>query len=478
MAADGSRGFGATWGGGGGCGGGSPGGASQVLVPPSTPAQHRSPSPSGPWPRSTFGAATLANIGKGSPENQDTFVTSSNPSGSKCFVGVFDGHGEKGRRISEFSRNMITQALFNHKDLQTNPRGALEGAYHETQSQIERDYGFDAAYSGTTAVAAYQHRDRLWVANVGDSRAVLGCYSDTPGRDSDELKAVELSSDHKPSRPDERRRIVDQGGVVQQSAVPVQTNGGGLRLVRMGPERVMDKGGYGGLAVSRSLGDLSLRPYVSSMPEVVERKLSSGDRVLILGSDGVWDRVSSQEAVNIAAKLGDPVQAARMITSVARKRWQAETQGLMADDITTVVVNLDHDSSSSTSSARLPSGGHAASRPKERSSTTPPNATRRKNVSALAGAAELEISGVPSMQGSAMRRRSAATPPTMRKGDSESPLGGRRTPTGSSEGFTRHERMRRHKTANHVGLEPLRGRSSSDAERRLPNHMLPAAGRR
>merc|ERR1740130_1090896 len=105
----------------------------------------------------------------------------------------------------------------------------------------------------------------------------------------------------------------------------------------------MSKGGFGGLAVSRALGDLSLHPYVSPKPEVVERTLSSQDKMIILGSDGVWDRISSQEAVNIAARHADPVQAARMITNIARRRWQAETHGLLSDDITTVVVNLDHD---------------------------------------------------------------------------------------------------------------------------------------
>eukprot|EP00927_Polykrikos_kofoidii_P029956 TRINITY_DN25831_c0_g1_i1.p1 TRINITY_DN25831_c0_g1~~TRINITY_DN25831_c0_g1_i1.p1 ORF type:complete len:482 (-),score=59.82 TRINITY_DN25831_c0_g1_i1:176-1621(-) len=480
--ADCSRGFSQTW------GNGCSGAGAMMLVPPSTPGHHNPPSPRASWPRCSFGAATLANIGKGSPENQDTYVTSSNPTGSKCFVGVFDGHGEKGRRISEFSRNMLTKSLFSHKDLQTDPRSALEGAFFETQGQIERDYSAEASYSGTTAVTAYQHRNTLWVANVGDSRCVLGCSVDGSGRDPESLKAVDMSSDHKPSRPDERRRITEQGGVVQQSAVPVQTNGGGLRLVRMGPERVMDKGGFGGLAVSRSLGDLSLRPYVSSLPEVVERKLSARDKVLILGSDGVWDRLTSQEAVNIAGKIGDPVQAARMIASVARKRWQAETQGLLADDITAVVVNLEHDSSCGSSphsqlqlEGRVPSRGSSASRVnvKERSISTPPNSMRRKTTMAHP-ATEFDMTAMQTTVHT-RRRPSAAATLKGESSEAQSP-GGHRPVTGGTEaaqgGFNRHERLRRHKTTNHVGLEPLRGRATPVTDRNLPNHLMPAAGRR
>lgn len=100
--------------------------------------------------------------------------------------------------------------------------------------------------------------------------------------------------------------------------------------------------------MSRSLGDLSLRPYVSSQPELVKRKLDGRDKVLVLGSDGIWDHVSSQEAVEIAGRHGDPNQAARELTGLARRRWNAETEGLVSDDITAVVVRLGSDSRAST----------------------------------------------------------------------------------------------------------------------------------
>lgn len=255
--------------------------------------------------------------------------------------------------MSEFARSAMSKSLFAHKGLHSDPKQALESAYRDTQSQIEQVHRMDAAESGTTAVAAYQHRDRLLVANVGDSRAVLGrCDTARKG-----MRAVELTSDQKPSRADEKQRILAAGGKVDQLAFPVWHPQRGFRLMRGGPERVMDSSGFGGLAMSRSLGDLSLRPYVSSQPEMVERKLDSKDKFLILATDGVWDTVSSQEAIDIAGRRDDPIAAAREITGVARRRWQSETDGQLSDDITAVVVKLDHEAlgASPAASSRMDS---------------------------------------------------------------------------------------------------------------------------
>lgn len=157
------------------------------------------------------------------------------------------------------------------------------------------------------------------------------------------LRAIELSSDQRPGRADERQRILAEGGVVAQSSITLRNPlGGRPRVLRVGPERVWDRTGCCGLQVTRSLGDLSMHPYVTSQPEVCERELDARDKLLILGTDGIWDRIGSQEAIDIAFRYKDPSTAARELTSVARQRWRSETSGQLSDDITAVVVNLDY----------------------------------------------------------------------------------------------------------------------------------------
>ncbi|KAM7259688.1 hypothetical protein ACFE04_015429 [Oxalis oulophora] len=122
---------------------------------------------------------------------------------------------------------------------------------------------------GSTAVVSVVTNDKIIVANCGDSRAVL-CRNG---------KAIPLSSDHKPDRPDELHRIQEAGG----------------RVIYWDGPRVL-----GVLAMSRAIGDNYLKPYVSCEPEVTVTDRSVEDDCLILASDGLWDVVSNETACGVA----------------------------------------------------------------------------------------------------------------------------------------------------------------------------------
>ncbi|CAH8306319.1 unnamed protein product [Eruca vesicaria subsp. sativa] len=121
---------------------------------------------------------------------------------------------------------------------------------------------------GSTAVVSILTPEKIIVANCGDSRAVL-CRNG---------KAIPLSSDHKPDRPDELDRIQAAGG----------------RVIYWDCPRVL-----GVLAMSRAIGDSYLKPYVISKPEVTVTDRVKEDEFLILASDGLWDVVSNETACNV-----------------------------------------------------------------------------------------------------------------------------------------------------------------------------------
>lgn len=256
--------------------------------------------------------------------------------GDDAVIGVYDGHGQHGHLVSAFVKDRLAAEMRQiDREVLRDPataKAALAAAHQRTQEALKTS-GIDVSLSGSTACTALKRGRQLLVANVGDSRAVLGTLE--PG--GTKWVARDLSNDHKPDSTAERQRIESNGGVVMPSRMP------GVGYV--GPARVWDRSQRYGLACSRSMGDTV---YVNgpenaggviSEPEISSHRLSKGDKVLIFGSDGVWDHVSSAEAVAIAANAKTPQAASDRIAQIARERWRRN--GPMQDDITAVVVGLN-----------------------------------------------------------------------------------------------------------------------------------------
>ncbi|KAG8363042.1 hypothetical protein BUALT_BualtUnG0011000 [Buddleja alternifolia] len=124
---------------------------------------------------------------------------------------------------------------------------------------------------GSTAVVVVVSSSHIIVSNCGDSRAVL--YR---GKEP-----IALSIDHKPNRDDEYARIEASGGKV------IQWNG----------HRV-----FGVLAMSRSIGDRYLKPWIIPEPEIMFMPRAREDECLVLASDGLWDVMTNEEACEVARK--------------------------------------------------------------------------------------------------------------------------------------------------------------------------------
>ena len=170
--------------------------------------------------------------------------------------------------------------------------------------------------SGAAGVIALLSSDFLCVANVGDCRAVLGMGAEvggadtTPSADDDaepkHLVAMPLSRDHKPGLAEERARIERAGGKVQ--AIGQDENLGFEIVVEKVPQR---------LRVSRAWGDFyfkkgwggdgagSINPadlVVTPLPEVRVVPRGGRELFLLLACDGVWDVMTSQEAVDFVGQ--------------------------------------------------------------------------------------------------------------------------------------------------------------------------------
>ncbi|KAG5394395.1 hypothetical protein IGI04_024358 [Brassica rapa subsp. trilocularis] len=210
------------------------------------------------------------------------------------------GHG--GAAAAEYLKRHLFSNLITHPNFISDTKSAIADAYNHTDSELLKSENNHTIDAGSTASTAILVRDRLLVANVGDSRAVI-CRAGT---------AFAVSRDHKPDQSDERERIENAGGFVMWA----------------GTWRV---GGV--LAVSRSFGDRLLKEYVIADPEIQEEKIDDSLEFLILASDGLWDVFSNEEAVEVVKEVEDPEESTKKLVGEAIKRGSA-------DNITCVVVRF------------------------------------------------------------------------------------------------------------------------------------------
>lgn len=187
--------------------------------------------------------------------------------GSASYYAVFDGHN--GLEAAVYGVSHLHQFLAESHYYPTDPVLAFKDAFRKTDEEFIHKSGKENLRSGTTAVCALLRpkESMLYIAWLGDSQAVIvkqGC-------------PTQIVKPHKPDREDERERIEGMGGSV----------------LFWGTWRV-----NGQLAVSRAIGDLEYKPYVSAEPDVKAIPLDGTEDFLILACDGLWDFVSEQEAVN------------------------------------------------------------------------------------------------------------------------------------------------------------------------------------
>lgn len=259
--------------------------------------------------------------------NQDNFHIYSDS--KSLFLAVFDGHGPQGHEISNFVTNTMPKYITTEKAHGLKPLDAIAKSFKRTERDLEkycaeRNNKIECEMSGTTATVVRVQDSKLYIGHVGDSTAVLGTIKD--GR----IKAVKLTVDHKPTLTKEKKRI--------------KAAGGEIRRIEQGPYRVFMRGeDYPGLAMSRALGDLQAhRLGVSHSAELKEHTLVPADEFIIVASDGLWEFVSAQEAVDVIFKYGRTGAriGAEALSKLAWSRWIKHEQGQVVDDITILVAYL------------------------------------------------------------------------------------------------------------------------------------------
>lgn len=237
-------------------------------------------------------------------ENQDSFVVKTQLQGNPNLhlFAVFDGHGQFGAQCSGLLRERLADILSGDSRLLDDPVKAYGAAFHAANADL-RESEIDDSMSGTTAIAVLVAGDALFVANVGDSRAVAGIWN------GNSVVAEDLSSDQTPFRKDEYQRVklcgarvlsVDQVEGIKDPSI--QSWGEEEDDDGDPPRLWVQDGMYPGTAFTRSVGDaIAEKIGVTADPEVLTAKITPDHMFFVVASDGVFEFLSSQAVVNMVS---------------------------------------------------------------------------------------------------------------------------------------------------------------------------------
>lgn len=266
------------------------------------------------------------------------------------FAAVFDGHG--GAAVSRYLRqnfyaavqaalpmsaSAVEETTIEKQDESLSSASADDlaiasavcAAFEKIDNEVQDISHW--SYQGSTGCAVVIHQNidgtsTIISGNVGDSRAILGHHK----------KAIDLTRDHKPNDEIERSRIVNIGGTVDWCG---QVDRLGQPVEHTGVYRI-----NGNLALSRSIGDRSERPWVTSEVEIKLHKIEDDvDSFVLLATDGLFDVMSSQEVVSFVHEVLDSAPSeyrdesrrniAKALTEEALKRGSS-------DNVTVLVIWL------------------------------------------------------------------------------------------------------------------------------------------
>ncbi|KAM3709882.1 hypothetical protein ACJW31_02G208000 [Castanea mollissima] len=289
------------------------------------------------------------------------------------FIGIYDGHG--GPETSRYINDQLFQHLKRFtSEQQSMSVDVIRKAYQATEegflSVVTKLWPVNPqiAAVGSCCLVGVICGGTLYIANLGDSRAVLGRLVRSTG----EVLAIQLSAEHNVGIES-----------VRQEMFSLHPDDSHVVVLKHNVWRVK-----GLIQISRSIGDVYLKkaefnreplytkfrlrgpfkmPILSSDPSISMHELQPHDQFLIFASDGLWEHLSNQEAVDIVQNHPRNGIARRLVKvalqEAAKKREMRYTdlkkidRGVRRhfhDDITVIVVFLDSNLVSRASSVRGP----------------------------------------------------------------------------------------------------------------------------
>lgn len=260
---------------------------------------------------------------------EDTVAVVSAP--THTLAAVFDGHG--GDAVAQFARARVGDVFATVMSRAPAASTAADTAL-EVLTELERCVALElgsegAGRCGATGTVVVVDDCGIGAAWLGDSDSVLCTMEEGLVEEALVEQNQVLTIPHKPDRADETDRIEALGGAVGRLTRTLDDGND----YPYGPARTYTDTRAGGLAISRALGNLDLRPFVSGEPECSLQARSGGDVCVVVASDGVWDVLPPKQLCGLVLS-GPSHDISERIVEEALKRG---TQ----DNVAAAVIVLD-----------------------------------------------------------------------------------------------------------------------------------------
>lgn len=233
---------------------------------------------------------------------------------------VFDGHG--GDTCAAYAKKQLGSLLAQQPSLGKGLISkSLRSAYLLLDEKLRTECSNLSDSSGCTAVSTIIKDNKIYCANIGDSRAVASVRG----------HAQLLSFDHKPNHERERNRIENAGGFVENCRV------------------------NGSLAPSRAFGDFVYKQntelgakdqIVTANPDILIKEITDEHEFIVLASDGVWDVMGNQDVVEFVRKnLAKKVEPVTICEQMINCCLSDNNFGPGSDNMTVVIIALKNNKS-------------------------------------------------------------------------------------------------------------------------------------
>lgn len=190
------------------------------------------------------------------------------------YIGLFDGHN--GDYVSKFLKENLKKEIRQRLNsipmesiIDINDNKTIPKIIYDSLEKIQNSLNKEKFHVGSTALIVLKNKNRIYIANTGDSRGIVSNHNEI----------ITITEDHNPYLEREFKRVTNNEGKI------IQDQSGLLRVM-------------GTLALTRAMGDEYLQKYITWKPDLYSISLKDSDNIIILASDGIWDVYKSEDLFN------------------------------------------------------------------------------------------------------------------------------------------------------------------------------------